>query len=74
MPTLDKLCPRITVEVIAREEKVVVQDRAGRLLEAATTIGIPVGTAKSRLHYATDALRAALEADERGAEVGRALA
>jgi RNA polymerase sigma-70 factor (ECF subfamily) len=42
--------------------------------EAATTIGIPVGTAKSRLHYATDALRAALEADERGAEVGRALA
>ncbi len=33
--------------------------------EAATTIGIPVGTAKSRLHYATDALRAALEADAR---------
>jgi RNA polymerase sigma-70 factor (ECF subfamily) len=42
--------------------------------EAATTIGIPVGTAKSRLHYATEALRAALEADERRAEVGRALA
>ncbi len=42
--------------------------------EAATTIGIPVGTAKSRLHYATDALRAALEADARGASVGKALA
>ncbi|HEX5014832.1 MAG TPA: RNA polymerase sigma factor [Candidatus Limnocylindrales bacterium] len=33
--------------------------------EAAATIGIPVGTAKSRLHYATDALRAALESDAR---------
>ena len=27
------------------------------------TLGIPVGTAKSRLHYATEALRRALEAD-----------
>jgi RNA polymerase sigma-70 factor (ECF subfamily) len=42
--------------------------------EAATTIGIPVGTAKSRLHYATEALRAALEADARSGSVGRALA
>ena len=33
--------------------------------EAASPIGIPVGTAKSRLHYATEALRAALEADAR---------
>jgi RNA polymerase sigma-70 factor (ECF subfamily) len=33
--------------------------------DAAAAIGIPVGTAKSRLHYATDALRAALEADAR---------
>ena len=33
--------------------------------EAAATIGIPVGTAKSRLHYATEALRAALDADAR---------
>jgi RNA polymerase sigma-70 factor (ECF subfamily) len=33
--------------------------------ETATTIGIPVGTAKSRLHYATDAMRAALDADAR---------
>ena len=42
--------------------------------DAAATIGIPVGTAKSRLHYATDALRAALEADARGSSAGRAMA
>lgn len=42
--------------------------------EAATTIGIPVGTAKSRLHYATGALRAALEADARSGSAGEALA
>ena len=35
------------------------------LEETATTIGIPVGTAKSRLHYATEAMRDALEADAR---------
>jgi len=33
--------------------------------EAASSIGIPVGTAKSRLHYATEALRAALDAAAR---------
>jgi RNA polymerase sigma-70 factor, ECF subfamily len=42
--------------------------------EAASTIGIPVGTAKSRLHYATDALRAALEADARTDGARRAMA
>jgi RNA polymerase sigma-70 factor, ECF subfamily len=42
--------------------------------EAATTIGIPVGTAKSRLHYATEALRAALEADARGVPARKAMA
>jgi DNA-directed RNA polymerase specialized sigma24 family protein len=26
---------------------------------------VPIGTVKSRLHYATNALRAALEADQR---------
>lgn len=31
--------------------------------ETAATLGIPVGTAKSRLHYATAAMRVALEAD-----------
>jgi RNA polymerase sigma-70 factor, ECF subfamily len=33
--------------------------------ETADALEIPVGTAKSRLHYAIDALRAALAADER---------
>jgi RNA polymerase sigma-70 factor, ECF subfamily len=42
--------------------------------EAARTIGIPAGTAKSRLHYATQALRAVLEADARSVPEGRALA
>ena len=31
--------------------------------ESAHALGIPVGTAKSRLHYATEAMRLALEAD-----------
>lgn len=42
--------------------------------EAASTIGIPVGTAKSRLHYATESLRAALEADARSGSARKALA
>ena len=35
------------------------------LAEIADVLGVPVGTAGSRLHYATRALRAALEADGR---------
>jgi RNA polymerase sigma-70 factor (ECF subfamily) len=35
--------------------------------EVADALGIPVGTAKSKIHYAVEALRAALEADERTA-------
>ena len=42
--------------------------------EAARTIGIPVGTAKSRLHDATAALRAALEADARSRSARRVTA
>jgi RNA polymerase sigma-70 factor (ECF subfamily) len=51
----------------------VLQHFAGQsLAEIADTLGIPVGTAGSRLHYATRALRAALEADNRsGAREGR---
>jgi RNA polymerase sigma-70 factor (ECF subfamily) len=33
--------------------------------EVAEIVGLPVGTVKSRLHYSTDILRAALAADER---------
>jgi RNA polymerase sigma-70 factor (ECF subfamily) len=35
------------------------------LSEVAAELGVPLGTVKSRLHYATHALRAALEADLR---------
>lgn len=35
------------------------------LTEIAASLGIPVGTARSRLHYATRQLRAAIEADAR---------
>ena len=35
------------------------------LTEIAATLGIPAGTARSRLHYATRQLRAAIEADAR---------
>ena len=35
------------------------------LPEVAAALGVPTGTARSRLHYAVRALRAALEADER---------
>jgi DNA-directed RNA polymerase specialized sigma24 family protein len=38
--------------------------------EAADALDIPVGTAKSRLHYAIEALRAALAAEERTAVGG----
>jgi RNA polymerase sigma-70 factor (ECF subfamily) len=36
------------------------------LPDTAAAMGIPLGTAKSRLHRATQALRAALDADARG--------
>ena len=35
------------------------------LLEVADQLGVPLGTVKSRLHYATNTLRAAIEADLR---------
>jgi RNA polymerase sigma-70 factor (ECF subfamily) len=38
--------------------------------EIAERLGIPVGTARSRLHYAHRAMRAAIEADERSVAVG----
>ena len=39
--------------------------------ETADVLGVPIGTVKSRLHRATAALRAALEADEREAGYGQ---
>lgn len=40
------------------------------LATVAQIVGLPVGTVKSRLHYATDTLRAALAADARVQETG----
>jgi RNA polymerase sigma-70 factor (ECF subfamily) len=40
-----------------------------RSAEIAATLGIPVGTVHSRLHYATSAMRAVLEADARATVV-----
>ena len=37
------------------------------LAEVADELGVPLGTVKSRLHYATQALRAAIDADSRTA-------
>ena len=39
--------------------------------EIARMLGIPEGTARSRLHYATEAMRAALQADARQAAVAK---
>jgi RNA polymerase sigma-70 factor (ECF subfamily) len=42
------------------------------LADVSVALDIPLGTAKSRLHRATEALRAALAADERsGTQTGR---
>jgi RNA polymerase sigma factor (sigma-70 family) len=41
------------------------------LPEVATRLGIPLGTVKSRLHHATAALRASLEADARTPSVSQ---
>jgi RNA polymerase sigma-70 factor (ECF subfamily) len=42
--------------------------------EIADTLGIPVGTAKSRVHRATSAMRAALKADARTPRLGETTA
>ena len=58
---LDRGFARLSVE---HRSVVVLRLHLGLSIEeTATTLGIPVGTAKSRLHYATEALRRALEAD-----------
>ena len=42
--------------------------------DAAKAVGIPSGTARSRLHYATQSLRAALDADARSAASSEVMA
>lgn len=58
---LDRAFRRLTVE--QRAVFVLHQHIGLRLTEIADTLGIPAGTARSRLHYATRVLRAAIEAD-----------
>jgi RNA polymerase sigma-70 factor (ECF subfamily) len=77
---LEPAIPDAAEDVVVREQldrgfgRLTVDHRAVLVLrlylglsieETAATLGIPVGTAKSRLHYATDAMRVALEADAR---------
>ncbi len=58
---LDRAFRRLTVE---QRAIVVLHHHVGlSLVEIAETLGIPAGTARSRLHYATRLLRSALEAD-----------
>jgi RNA polymerase sigma-70 factor (ECF subfamily) len=58
---LDRAFRRLTVE---QRAVFVLHHLLGLpLTEIAATLGVPAGTARSRLHYATRALRAAIEAD-----------
>lgn len=60
---LDRAFRRLTVE--QRAVFVLHHHQGLTLVEIADTLGIPAGTARSRLHYATRLLRSAIEADER---------
>jgi RNA polymerase sigma-70 factor, ECF subfamily len=58
---LDRAFRRLTVE---QRAVFVLHHHLGLpLVEIAETLGVPAGTARSRLHYATRLLRAAIEAD-----------
>jgi RNA polymerase sigma-70 factor, ECF subfamily len=62
---LDRAFRRLTVE---QRAVFVLHHHVGLpLVEIAETLGIPAGTVRSRLHYGTQALRAAVEADARPA-------
>ena len=62
---LDRAFRRLTLE---QRAVLVFHHYVGLSLpDVATRLGIPLGTAKSRLHHATAALRASLEADARTA-------
>jgi RNA polymerase sigma-70 factor (ECF subfamily) len=60
---LDRAFRRLSVE--QRSIFVLHHHQGLPLVEIAETLGIPAGTARSRLHYATRVLRAAIEADAR---------
>jgi RNA polymerase sigma-70 factor (ECF subfamily) len=58
---LDRAFRRLSIE---QRAVVVLHHHTGlSLVEIAEALGIPAGTARSRLHYATQTLRAAIEAD-----------
>jgi RNA polymerase sigma-70 factor, ECF subfamily len=58
---LDRAFRRLTIE---QRSVFVLHHHVGlALVEVAETLGIPAGTARSRLHYATRMLRQAVEAD-----------
>ena len=58
---LDRAFRRLTIE---QRAVFVLHHHVGlALVEIAETLGIPAGTARSRLHYATRLLRSAIEAD-----------
>ena len=62
---LDRAFRRLTIE---QRAVFVLHHHVGlQLVEIAETLGVPAGTVKSRIRYGTAAMRAALEADDRGA-------
>ena len=66
---LDRAFRRLTVE---QRAVVVLHHHAGlSLVEIAETLGIPAGTARSRLHYAIRLLRSTIEADAAPVTQGR---
>ena len=59
---LDRAFRRLSVE---QRAVFVLHHHVGlSLVEIAETLGVPQGTARSRLHYATRALRAAIDLDD----------
>jgi len=66
---LDRAFRRLTVE---QRAVVVLHHHVGlSLVEIAETLGIPAGTARSRLHYATRLLRSTISADVEPVTQGR---
>ena len=66
---LERAFRRLTVE---QRAVLVFHHYLGRALpEVAARLGIPLGTAKSRMHHAKRALRASLDAEARGSEASQ---